>query len=130
LPPRPGDILFDLIAAFKKGYLNNAVWATKREVIAKIRKFKEATTNAYMWQPGLQTGPAGQVARLSHHQVGGYAGAFHQRPVAGAGRLQDGLSDRGSPGLPVLRDPYTNKPYVRFYTTRRVGGQVVQFEAI
>jgi HK97 family phage major capsid protein len=33
-------------------------------------------------------------------------------------------------GIRVLRDPYTSKPYVKFYTTKRVGGGVVNFEAI
>ena len=33
-------------------------------------------------------------------------------------------------GVKVLRDPYTNKPFIRFYTTKRVGGAVVNYEAI
>jgi HK97 family phage major capsid protein len=33
-------------------------------------------------------------------------------------------------GIRVLRDPYTNKPYVMFYTTKRVGGGVQNFEAV
>lgn len=126
----PGDKLFDLIAAFKQGYLNNAVWATKREVIAKIRKFKEATTNAYMWQPGLQKG---QPESLLGYPII----KFEDMPALSANGLSLALGDFGMAyqivdrqGFRTLRDPYTNKPYVRFYTTRRVGGAVVQFEAI
>lgn len=126
----PADILFTLIAAFKNGYLNNATFATTREVIAKIRKFKEATTNAYMWQPGLQQGQPEQLlgypiikfqdmAALSANGVSLALGDFN---------MAYQIVDRQ--GFRVLRDPYTNKPYVRFYTTRRVGGQVVQFEAL
>jgi HK97 family phage major capsid protein len=33
-------------------------------------------------------------------------------------------------GVRVLRDPYTNKPYVMFYVTKRVGGGIQDFDAI
>lgn len=126
----PGDILFDLIAAFKQGYLPGCRWATKREVIAKIRKFKEATTNAYMWQPGLQ---AGQPDRLLGYPIT----MMEDMPALSANSLSLAFGDFAMAyqivdrqGFRVLRDPFTNKPYVRFYTTRRTGGQVVQFEAL
>jgi hypothetical protein len=73
----PADKLFDLIQAFKTAYLQNAQWVTTREVIAKVRKFKEATTNAYMWQPGLQAGHARHAARLPDRDRPGRAGARH-----------------------------------------------------
>lgn len=126
----PADILFDLIAAFKQGYLANARFATKREVIAKIRKFKESTTNAYMWQPGLQ---AGQPDKLLGYPII----MFEDMPALSTYGLSLAFGDFAQAyqivdrqGFRVLRDPYTNKPYVRFYTTRRVGGAVVQFEAL
>lgn len=126
----PADILFDLIAAFKTPYLQNAKWVTRREVIAKIRKFKEATTNAYMWQPGLQ---AGQPDRLL-----GYPIVMAQDMPALAtdslslafGDFMEGYQIVDRIGMRTLRDPFTDKPYVKFYTTRRVGGGVVNFEAI
>jgi HK97 family phage major capsid protein len=46
------------------------------------------------------------------------------------GDFKAGLPDRRSQGIRVLRDPYTAKPYVKFYTTKRVGGGVVNYEAI
>jgi HK97 family phage major capsid protein len=126
----PGDILFDLIQAFKPNYLQRASWVTRREVIAKIRKFKEATTNAYMWQPGLQ---AGQPDKLL-----GYPIVIAQDiPTLAASSLSMWLGDWSEAyqivdrmGVRTLRDPFTSKPYVVFYSTMRVGGQVLNFEAI
>lgn len=126
----PADILFDLIQAFKAEYLQQARWVTRREVIAKIRKFKEATTNAYMWQPGLQ---AGQPDRLL-----GYPIVMAQdMPALATGSLSLAFGDFGEAyqivdrmGMRTLRDPFTDKPFVKFYTTRRVGGAVVNFEAL
>lgn len=126
----PADVLFDLIMAFKPYYLNQARWVTRREVIAKIRKLKEATTNAYMWQPGLQ---AGQPDKL----VGYPILMAQDMPALASGSLSMALGDFGEGyqivdrfGMRTLRDPFTDKPYVKFYTTRRCGGAVTNFEAI
>lgn len=126
----PADILFDLLMAFKPEYLQNGRFVTRREIIAKIRKFKESTTNAYMWQPGLQ---AGQPDRLL-----GYPIVMAQdMPTLAASSLSLAFGDFNEGyqivdriGMRTLRDPYTDKPFIKFYTTRRVGGGVVNFEAI
>ncbi len=126
----PADKLFDLIGAFKQAYLQNARFVTRREVITKIRKFKEATTNAYMWQPGLQ---AGQPDRLL-----GYPIVIAQdMPTLATGSASLAFGDFAQGyqivdriGIRTLRDPFTAKPYVVFYTTKRVGGGVLNFEAI
>lgn len=126
----PADCLFSLIGAFKAPYLANAVWATTREVITAIRKLKEATTNAYMWQPGLQQGQPDRllgypieimadIAALATNSLSCFLGDFHS-----------GYQIVDRMGIRVLRDPFTDKPYVKFYSTRRTGGAVLDFDAI
>lgn len=126
----PADKLFDLVGAFKDAYLANARWVTRREVMTKVRKFKEATTNAYIWQPGLQ---AGQPQLL----LGFPVTIAQDMPTLAAdslsmafGDFREGYQIVDRVGIRVMRDPYTAKPYVKFYTTRRVGGAVLNFEAI
>ena len=125
----PADILYDIEGAFKPGYLAGANWVTRRSVITKVRKFKGSDNN-YLWQPGLQ---AGKPASLIGYPVV----LAEDMPALGAASLSMALGnfklgyqivDRL--GVRVLRDPYTAKPYVKFYTTKRTGGGVVQFEAI
>lgn len=124
------DPLFDLIQAFKSAYLQNARWVTRREVIAAIRKFKTSTTNEYLWQPGLQVGQPSTLL--------GYPIVIAQdMPTLATGSLSMALGDFSEgyqivdrQGIRTLRDPYTNKPYVIFYSTKRVGGAVLNFEAI
>lgn len=126
----PADVLFSLIQAFKTVYLQNARWVTTREVIAKIRKFKEATTNAYMWQPGLAKGTPDTLL--------GYPIVMAQDvPALATGSASLWLGDWTEAyqivdrtGIRTLRDPFTDKPYVHFYSTRRVGGGVLNFEAL
>jgi HK97 family phage major capsid protein len=123
------DALIDLIYSLKSGYRQNARFLMNRNVQAKIRKFKDDQDN-YLWQPGIV---AGQPATLLGYpiidddnmsDVGSNA-----YPVA-FGDFSRGYLIVDRQGVRVLRDPYTNKPYVHFYTTKRVGGGVQNFEAI
>lgn len=125
----PADCLIDVIYGIKQGYRQNARWLMNRAVQGKIRKFKDDQDN-YLWQPGIQ---AGQPATLLGYpivdddnmsNVG--ANAF---PVA-FGDFNRGYLVIDRTGIRVLRDPYTNKPFVHFYTTKRVGGGVQDFAAI
>jgi HK97 family phage major capsid protein len=124
------DCLFDVIQSMKTAYLQNATWVTLRAVIAKIRKFRESTTNAYMWQPGLAKGTPDTLL--------GYPIVIAQdTPAIATGSLSMTFGDFREAyqivdriGIRTLRDPYTSKPNVLFYSTRRVGGGVVNFEAI
>lgn len=126
----PADKIFDLIQAFKTAYLQNAQWVTTREVIAKVRKFKEATTNAYMWQPGLAKGTPDTLL--------GYPIVIAQDvPALATGSASMWMGDWTEAyqivdrmGVRTLRDPYTDKPYVHFYSTKRVGGGVLNYEAL
>lgn len=125
----PADYIIDLVYALKQGYRQNATFLMNRAVQAKVRKFKDDQDN-YLWSPGIQ---AGQPATLLGYpivdddnmsNVG--SNAF---PVA-FGDFSRGYLIVDRQGIRVLRDPYTNKPYVHFYTTKRVGGGVQNFEAI
>lgn len=125
-----GDKLIDVMGVLKNAYLANARWITTREIITKIRKFKiGATTDAYMWQPGLAQGqpetilgyPVNRMQDMPALAANSYSLAFGD--FRAAYQIVDRL------GIRVLRDPFTAKPYVIFYTTKRTGGGVVNFEA-
>jgi HK97 family phage major capsid protein len=125
----PADVLFDLEASFKTAYLANARIVTRRSVITLIRKFKDLQ-GQYLWQPGLQ---AGRPATL----IGYPLVMAEDMPALAAGSLSLAMGDFSEGyqivdrlGVRTLRDPYTEKPYVKFYSIRRVGGAVVNFEAI
>ncbi|MEA3042980.1 MAG: hypothetical protein QOH47_818 [Sphingomonadales bacterium] len=125
----PVDKIHDLMGALKVDYLPNARFVTRRTVITKIRKFKDGMGN-YIWQPSFV---AGQPETIYGH------GAIRAEdmPALGASSLSLAFGDflQGyqivdRQGIRVLRDPYTAKPYVKFYTTKRTGGAVINFEAI
>lgn len=124
------DPLQDLIGAFKDQYLQNASFAMRREVRTLIRKMKEATSDRYLWEPSLQ---AGQPDRLL-----GYPVRIDQfMPALATDSLSLALGDFKQAylivdrlGIRTLRDPYTAKPWVLFYSTKRTGGGAQNTEAV
>ncbi|GAC1333133.1 MAG: phage major capsid protein [Beijerinckiaceae bacterium] len=125
----PSDELFDLIYALKSGYRQNAKFVMNRKTQAAIRKFKTSDGD-YVWQPPMS---ADAYATL----VGFPIVEAEDMPDIGSdsfsiafGDFQRGYIVVDRLGIRVLRDPFSAKPYVLFYTTKRVGGGVQDFDAI
>jgi HK97 family phage major capsid protein len=125
----PSDKLVDLVYALKAGYRQNAHWVMGRKTQAELRKLKD-TTGAYLWQPPAVAG--GQASLMNFPLVEAEdmpAIAADSLPIA-FGDFRRGYLVVDRVGMRVLRDPYSAKPNVLFYTTRRVGGGVQDFDAI
>ena len=125
----PSDVLVDLIYATNAGYRQNAAFVMNRKTQSTIRKFKD-TTGHYLWQPPSAAG--GKATLMTFPVI-----EAEDMPDIAAGSLSIAFGDfnRGylvvdRAGVSVLRDPYSAKPYVLFYTTKRVGGGVQDFDAI
>jgi HK97 family phage major capsid protein len=125
----PADALLDLAYAPRQAYRAGGTWVMNRKTESAIRKFKDSTGN-YIWQPA---GAAGQPATLFGYPVA----EAEDMPDIASGSFSVAFGDfaRGylivdRVGIRVLRDPYSAKPYVLFYTTKRVGGGIQNFEAI
>ncbi|WP_246727923.1 phage major capsid protein [Chelativorans sp. Marseille-P2723] len=124
------DALLDVVYAIKQGYRQNARWLMNRSTQAAIRKLKSKQEELYLWQPSMQLG---QPATILGYPVVDDDNmpdiGADEYPIA-FGDFQRGYLIVDRMGVRVLRDPFTNKPYVHFYTTKRVGGGVQNFEAI
>jgi len=125
----PGDVFHTFLGKFKAPYLGNFRWIMNRTTLAETRKLKDGD-GTYLWEKSFQ---ANQPFLLLGHPVvlaeDMPAIAASSLSIAG-GDIREAYTVVDRVGIRVLRDPYTNKPFVRFYTTRRVGGDVVNFEAI
>jgi len=125
------DILIKLFHSLKPQYLKGAVWLMSRSTCAAVRQLKDAH-GQYLWQPGLQ---AGTPSSLLGHPVIISDDMPALVPEAASkaiafGNWYEGYQIVDRAGISLLRDPYSAKPYVEFYTTKRVGGDVINFEAI
>lgn len=124
------DPIQDLQGAFKEQYLQNAQWVMRREVRTKARKLKESTSDRYLWEPSMQIG---QPERLNGYpvRVDQYMPALATGSLSLAfGDFREAYTIVDRMGVRTLRDPYTAKPYIRFYSTKRTGGGAVNFEAV
>ncbi len=125
----PGDKLIDLVYAVKSGYRANGTFVFNRATQAVIRKMKDGEGN-YLWQPAAKAGdastlmgfPVAESEDMPNIAADSYSVAF--------GDFRRGYLIVDRVGIRVLRDPYSQKPYVLFYTTKRVGGGVQDFDAI
>jgi HK97 family phage major capsid protein len=118
------DDLLKLVYSLKAGYRPGANWMMPTMTLFKVRTFKDATSGAYIWQPGLQAGQPSSLLGYGIAEnedmpaVAADANAVVFADFKRAYTIVDRLGTR------VLRDPYTNKPNVSFYTTKRVGGML------
>lgn len=123
------DALLDVVYGLNAQYRANATWLMNSTTIGTVRKLKDEEER-YIWQPPVA---AGQPATLLGYPVE----ADENMPDIGANNFPIAFGDwkRGYMivdriGVRILRDPYTNKPYVHFYTTKRVGGGLLHSNAI
>jgi HK97 family phage major capsid protein len=124
------DDLITAIQAMKSGLRTGAAWMLNSATLATVRKWKAYSTGDYIWQPGLQAGAPSSLL--------GYPVVENEdMPDVGSGTVPIALANWKRAytivdriGIRTLRDPYTNKPYVGFYATKRVGGMLVDSNAI
>lgn len=121
--------LIDLVHSLKAGHRQGASWVMNSATLAQVRKLK-AADGSFLWQPGLMEG---QPNRLLGYPVleaedmpDIAAGTF---PIA-FGNFRAGYLIAERSATSILRDPFSNKPFVHFYATKRIGGQVLDSDAI
>lgn len=125
----PDSRLIDLIHSLKSGHRQGASFVMNSSTLATVRKLKTAD-GAFLWQPGMVEG---QPDRLLGYPV---IEAEDMPDIAGGefpiafGNFRHGYLIAEHSATRVLRDPFTNKPFVHFYATKRVGGKVLDSNAI
>ncbi len=123
------DKLIDLVYTLKAGYRQNASWVMNRKTQGSVRKLKDADGN-YLWSPGVAAGAKPTLLGFDLVEAEDMPDiAAAATPIA-FGDFRRGYLVVDRTGVNVLRDPYSAKPYVLFYTTKRVGGGVQDFDAI
>lgn len=128
--PTSLDNFIDVIYSLRARYRANAKWVTSKLVLAALRKYKEATTNAYMW--------AGPTAAGEPSTFFGYPIIeAEDMPAVGAGAFSIAFGDfkegyliADRVGMRITRDEITTPGYVKFYIRRRTGGKIRNSQAI
>ncbi|MBA4219093.1 MAG: phage major capsid protein, partial [Methylobacterium sp.] len=125
----PSDILVDLVYALKAGYRQNASFVMNRKTQAAVRKFKDST-GQYLWQPPAAAGAQATLLGFPVVEAEDMPNIATDSVSIAFGDFRRGYLVVDRAGVRILRDPYSAKPHVLFYTTKRVGGGVQDFAAI
>jgi HK97 family phage major capsid protein len=123
------DILVDVVSSLQPIYIKNATWLMSRSAFGEIRKLKNSD-NICLWQPALSASTPSTLLGypvvidddMPKLEASSISVAF--------GDFSCGYQIVDRQELKILRDPYTSKPFVEFYASKRTGGAVVDFDAI
>ncbi|MFK5997360.1 MAG: phage major capsid protein [Rhodobacterales bacterium] len=125
----PSDVIVDLVYALGARYRANATFVMNSKTAGTVRKMKDAD-GRFLWSDGLA---AGEPARLMGYPVlvsEDMPDIASWAPAIAFGDFNAGYTVAERPDLRILRDPFSAKPNVLFYATKRVGGDVSDFNAI
>ena len=125
----PVNALIDLIYAPASVYRAGSSFIMNRRTISAVRKFKDADGN-YIWQPSTQAGQPSQLLGYNVVEVESMPDIASGNAAIAFGDFKRAYLIVDRQGIRVLRDPYSAKPYVLFYTTKRVGGGIADFNAV
>tara|TARA_Y100000385_G_scaffold289334_1_gene358479 strand:+ start:7926 stop:9149 length:1224 start_codon:yes stop_codon:yes gene_type:complete len=124
------DGLIDVQNSLKEAYQAGATWGMKRTTFGAALKLKGSDN--YFFSPILLANGQASLQLLGKPVI-----FMDDMPAVAANALSVVYADFSQAytildrvGLQVLRDPYTNKGFVTYYTTQRVGGDVTSFDAI
>lgn len=123
------DVLVDTIYALKAGYRQNANFVMNRKTQAELRKLKDADGN-YLWQAPASAGLQAMLMGFPVVEAEDMPDIASDATPIAFGDFRRGYLVVDRTGVRVLRDPYSAKPYVLFYTTKRVGGGIQDFDAL
>ena len=126
------DDTFDFLISFAFGlashYRSNGAWMMNSSSLASLRRLKDTDGN-YIWQPSAIQGQPSQLLGYPVYEEGNFSDISSGSLPIAFGDFNAAYTIVNRRGMSILRDPYSNKPYVHFYATRRLGAGVVDFDA-
>lgn len=121
--------LVDLVYALKPVFRRNARFTMNRKTVSSIMKLRDAD-GRQLWSSGLRDGQPDRLMGYPIYEMEDMPDIGSDKYPIAFGDFQRGYIIVDRIGVRVLRDPFSAKPYVQFYTTKRVGGGIGHYEAI
>lgn len=118
------DNLLDVMHALPSEYAHGALWMMSRPTLARIKRLKNTSTGHYIWQPSLSQGTPETL--FGHNII--VNDDMDDRLAFGNFEHAYQIVDRSD--VHILRDPYSAKPFVEFFATKRVGGGLIKAQAL
>lgn len=122
------DFLINLVMALKAAYRTGANWTMNRKTLGYIRTLKDGNGN-YLWQPDFGQRQGGTLLGYDIVEAEDMPDIASNALSVGFGNFKAAYQIVDRMGIRVLRDPYTEKGFVKLYTTKRIGGDALDFDA-
>lgn len=116
--------------SLKEDYINRGTWLMNRTTVAAAMQLKDGS-GAYIWKPSvIQNDPSSSLLGAPIRMATDMPGVAANALALAYADWQEAYLIVDRLGITVIRDPYTHKPFVEFYFRKRLGADVVNFEAI
>jgi HK97 family phage major capsid protein len=122
--------IFKLYYSLKEIHAVKAKFLMSRAAVQALRMLKDTRSGKYLWQPSLEAGTPDSLLGAEVVQSPDMPGLTQGALAIAFADFRAAYQIVDRQGIRVLRDPFTDKPFVKFYTTKRVGGDVTNFQAI
>lgn len=123
------DAIIKLVYTLRKVHRNGAKFMMNNNSLFAIRILKDSEGN-YLWRPGLELGQPSSLAGYGVAENEQMPDIAADAKAIAFGNFKRGYTIVDRIGTRILRDPYTKKPFVGFYTTKRTGGMLADSQAI
>lgn len=123
------DAIIKLVYTLRKVHRSGAKFMMNNNSLFAVRILKDAEGN-YLWRPGLELGQPSSLAGYGVAENEQMPDIAADAKAIAFGNFKRGYTIVDRIGTRILRDPYTNKPFVGFYTTKRTGGMLADSQAI
>ena len=135
---KPGKIdsylkLVELMEKLPSKYLPGASWIMSRNAASQIRNIKDESNGKFLWQNSIAHGIPDTLLGypvVICDDMPKLATEEEQCVPVLFANLYEGYQIAEKPLINILKDPFNAKPYIEFYATKRIGGDVVNFDAI
>ncbi|MGI4775419.1 MAG: phage major capsid protein [Janthinobacterium lividum] len=123
------ELLIGLINSLHESYLPNATFLMNRTTLSAIQKLKDST-GRFIWQPSLSDNIKQTIFGIPVVCCAEMPAIGENKRAIAIGDFKAGYKIIDRTGISIMRDPYTDKPFVKFYAVKRVGGDIVDPKAI
>ncbi|MDR1488795.1 MAG: phage major capsid protein [Holosporales bacterium] len=126
------DQLVKVMEKLPSEYLCNAVWIMSRNAASTIRQLRDGTTNRFIWQNSIAHGIPNTLLGYPVIICDDMPKLSEKDPTTPVlfGNFYEAYQIAERQDISLLKDPYNSKPFIEFYATKRIGGDVVNFDAI
>lgn len=124
------DALIKMTYDLHEMYEPNASFLMSRATIGLIRSMKDAVTGTFVWQPPYAASAPSTILGYPYYQCADMPAVDTGTYPILFGDFKEAYTIVDKKTITLLRDPYTSKPYIIIYATRRVGGKTVQPAAL